>query len=120
MWSWLFGNSKNAEKVVDGVSNGFDMMFFTDEEKSIASQKVLDFKIEYAKHTQSQSIARRVIAFIVAGIWGVLVLIAVGLYFVSVEASNFVFSVIKDVVNPPFMIITAFYFMAHIAGKFTK
>ncbi len=117
MWSWLFGNSDSANKVVDGVSSGLDMMFFTDEEKSIASQKVLDFKIEYAKATQNQSVARRIIAFIVCGIWGFLNISAVAMYFISETSSKFIFEVIKENINTPFMIIVGFYFAAHIVGK---
>jgi len=120
MWSWLFGNSKNTEKVVGGVVDGLDAMFFTDEEKSVAAQKVLDFKIEYAKHTQNQSVARRVIAFIISGLWGALNLIAVALYFISEPASQFVFKVIESNINVPFMIVVGFYFAAHVVGKLSK
>ena len=120
MWSWLFGNSESSNKVVDGVVNGVDAMFFTDEEKSVANQKVLDFKIEYAKHTQNQSIARRVIAFIVSGLWGALNLLAVALYFISEPASQFVFKVISENINVPFMIVVGFYFAAHVVGKLGK
>ena len=120
MFNWLFGNSNSASKVVDGVVNGLDALIFTDEEKSIASQKVLDFKIEYAKHTQNQSIARRVIAFIVSGLWGALNLFAVGLHFFSVPGSEFVFKVISENINTPFMIIVGFYFAAHVVGKLGK
>ena len=120
MFGWLFGNSDSANKVVDGVVSGVDAMFFTDEEKSVAAQKVLDFKIEYAKHTQNQSVARRVIAFIVSGIWGFLNLLAVALYFLSEPASQFVFKVINENINVPFMIVVGFYFAAHIAGKIGK
>lgn len=120
MWSWLFGNSSAAEKVVDGVSNGLDMLMFTDEEKAIASQKVLDFKIEYAKHTQNQSIARRVIAFSITGLWALLNLFAVALYFISEPASKFIFEVLKENINTPFMIVVGFYFAAHVVGKLGK
>lgn len=119
-FSWLTGGGETVEKVVDGVSSGLDMMFYTDEEKSIAAQKVLDFKIEYAKHTQNQSIARRVIAFIVSGLWGVLNLFAVTLYFISEPSSQFVFKVINENINTPFMIIVGFYFAAHVVGKLGK
>ena len=119
-FSWLTGNSNTAEKVVDGVSSGLDMMFFTDEEKSIASQKVLDFKIEYAKATQNQSIARRVIAFAITGVWVFLNLLAVTLYFISEASSKFIFEVLKENINTPFMIVVGFYFAAHVVGKLSK
>ena len=120
MFSWLLGNSKAAETVVDGVSNGLDAMFFTDEEKSQANQKVLDFKIEYAKHTQNQSIARRVIAFIVSGVWGLLsLLVVVAGYFDRSKGSfaEFVSGFMAENIHTPFMIVLGFYFAAHVAGK---
>ena len=120
MFGWLFGNSDSANKVVDGVVSGIDSMFFTDQEKSIASQKVLDFKIEYAKHTQNQSIARRVIAFAITGLWAILNLLAVALWFISEPASKFIFEVLKENINVPFMIVVGFYFAAHIVGKIGK
>ena len=120
MWGWLIGNSDSAGKAVDGVIDSLDALIFTDEEKSIASQKVLDFKIEYAKHTQNQSIARRVIAFVITGVWATLNLFAVTLYFFNESASKFVFDVLKENINVPFMIVVGFYFAAHVVGKLSK
>ena len=119
-FSWLTGGGETAGKVVEGVSSGIDMMFYTDEEKAIASQKVLDFKIEHAKHTQNQSIARRVIAFSITGLWAFLNLLAVALYFISESASKFIFEVLKENINTPFMIVVGFYFAAHVVGKLGK
>lgn len=116
--SWLTGNSSAAEKAVDGVVDGLDALIFTDEEKSIANQKVLDFKIEYAKHTQNQSISRRVITIAVSSMW-----IIVGLAILIAKAcgfggfATFATEFMKDVVMQPFSIIVGFYFLAHIVGK---
>ncbi len=38
--SFLTGESKTAEKVVDGAISGIDAMFFTAEEKAVANQKI--------------------------------------------------------------------------------
>ena len=62
MFSWLFGNAKSVDKAVDAVINTGDALFFTDEVKSVASQKILDWKIRYAEATQNQSISRRIIS----------------------------------------------------------
>lgn len=119
-FSFLTGGSKTAEKVIDGVSSGIDMAFFTDEEKSIASRAVLDWKLEYAKATAGQSISRRVIAFIVSGLWAFLIIISVVAGLINgkdSESVKFLFEIMKDIVNPPFMIILGFYFLAHVVGK---
>lgn len=118
--SWLTGNSKSAEKAVDGVVNGVDAMFFTAEEKAAAMQQAFALKIDFAKHTAFMSISRRVIVCMVTALWGVMVilLVAFGLIF-GKDSSSFtlLFEVMKDIVNPPFMIIVAFYFMSQLASK---
>ena len=118
MFGWLLGNSKAADKAVDGIYNGLDMAIYTDEEKAIANNKILDFKIEYAKATQGQSISRRVIAFGVTFMWvlvGLLSLAANGAGFTAF--SEYAMRFLVDVVMQPFSIIVAFYFLAHVVGK---
>jgi len=119
-FSFLTGGSKTAEKVVDGVSSGLDAMFFTDEEKSVASQKILDWKLAYAKATAGMSISRRIIVCAVVTLWAflVLLLIAIGLILGGKHANvEFLFLVMKDIVAIPFSIIITFYFLAHVVGK---
>ncbi len=114
----LFGGGKTTDKIVDGVIDGVDAMFFTDEEKSVANQKVLDFKLEWMKATQGQNIARRIIAVGVTAMWLLAGLIILGAQaFGHVEFSKFAFTYLKDVVSTPFAIIIGFYFAAHIMGK---
>ena len=122
-FSWLTGESKSVEKAVDGVYNGLDMAFYTDEEKAIANHKILDFKIRHAEATKKESIARRVISFIVSGVWAVIVLMmVVAGYFDRGENSFSVYlkSVLVDVVNEPFGYIIMFYFAAHIVKGLSK
>ena len=118
--SFLTGESKTAEKVVDGAISGIDAMFFTEEEKSIANQKILDWKLNYAKATQGMSISRRIITFSVSFVWLLLVLILVVIGLVSggeSEGVKFMYKVMTDVVMQPFSIIVGFYFLAHVVGN---
>ena len=120
LFSWLTGNSSAAEKAVDGVVSGVDALFYTDEEKANAMQKAFALKIDFAKHTAFMSISRRVIVCMVTALWGIMVilLVAFGLMFGKDSSSfNLLFEVMKDIVNPPFMIIVAFYFMSQLASK---
>mgnify|MGYP000035117973 CR=1 FL=1 len=122
-FSWLFGNSTSSDKAVGAISDRLDNAFYTDQEKAAASQKIFDLKIEYAKHTQNQSIARRVIAFIVSGLWGFIVLCAaIGGYFDNTKDSwaAYLMTLLDSTVNQPFMIILGFYFLAHVVGKIGK
>ena len=121
--SFLSGSSKTAEKVVDGVSSGIDMMFYTDEEKAIANQKVLEWKLDYASKTSGMSISRRVITFTISAAWLALVLltVAVGLLQGGESASvKFLMKIMTDVVMQPFSIIVGFYFLAHVVGNARK
>jgi hypothetical protein len=118
--SWITGESKAAEKAIDGVTNGLDAMFFTDEEKSVANQKVLDFKLKWAQATSGQNLARRYISLLVVALWVLLVVLTVFLKLIGSESSQFVFDMLKDVVNNPFMMIIGFYFLAHVTKGLGK
>ena len=113
--SWLFGNSSAADKAVDaGVDTG-DALFYTEEEKAIASQKILDFKIEYARHTQNQSVSRRIITVAVSAMWIMVGICTLAAQFLGLsEFSDYAVKFFTDVVMQPFSIVVAFYFLAHI------
>ena len=121
MFNWLFGNSGAAEKAVDAVINTGDALWFTDEERSIAAQKILDFKIEYAKVTQNQSISRRIISVAVSVMW-----MGVGIGILTAKAlgadafAEYAFKFMVDVVMQPFSIIVGFYFLAHVVKGLGK
>ena len=115
LWGWLTGGSKAVEKGLDMVDKGIDMVWFTPEEKSIAGQKKLDWKLEWIKATGPQSKARRYIAYAIVGLWTYLVIMAVHLrLFGYKEQADFLFTVLRDVVNWPFIAVMSFYFAAHV------
>jgi hypothetical protein len=121
--SFLTGQSSTAEKVVSGAISGIDAMFYTDEEKSVANQKILDWKLSYASATQGMSISRRVITFTISAAWLLLVLltVAVGLLLGGDSAQvKFLMAIMTEVVMQPFSIIVGFYFLAHVVGSARK
>ena len=123
IFSFLTGSSATAEKVVDGAISGLDAAFFTDEEKSVASQKILDWKLQYATATQGMSMSRRVITFAVSAAWLFLVLltVAIGLTFGGKsDEVGFLMKIMTDVVMQPFSIIVGFYFLAHVVSNARK
>lgn len=118
-FSWLTGSSDTANKVVDSAVSGLDVMFFTDEEKSQASQKVLDWKLKYLKATAPQNVARRAIAIMVVALWMFLILLGVGMEMLGAHGiSKFIFDTLTENVNTPFGIIIGFYFAAHVVRGF--
>ena len=117
LFSWLTGGGETAGKVIDTVSNGLDMAFYTDEEKSQHNLKVLDFKIKWMKATSGQDLARRLIAVGVVGLFIVAVAMIIISWPFMPEYSKFIFEVMKDLVLVPFSAIIIFYFGGHAVGK---
>lgn len=120
MFSWLTGNSDATEKAVEGVSSLLDNAFYTDQEKGEVRLKMVDFHIRFAEATQHMSISRRIITIVVTAMWAlvVLILLILGIVFGKDAASvKFVFDTMKDIVNPPFMIIVGFYFLSQVVSK---
>ena len=118
IFDWITGGGKVAEQVVGAAIKTGDALFFTDEEKSVANMKRLDWTLAYLKTTSGQNVARRMIAVGVVGLWVALILVAcVFGYWDRSEGSYsmWVFDVIKDALNNPFMIIIGFYFMTSLA-----
>jgi hypothetical protein len=118
MWNFvkgIFGSSDTVNKGMDMVSSGIDMAIFTEEEKSIANQKILDWKLKWISATGAQSVARRVISYVIVSLWAFMVVLGVGLSLLDMpEKSDFIFKVLSDIINYPFMLIIGFYFAAHI------
>ena len=118
MWGvikgWL-GSSELVEKGLDMVDRGLDMAIYTGEEKAIAGQKILDWKLNWIKATGAQSVARRVIAFAVVGIWAYLVLLGVHLHIAGfTKEATFIFKILSDIVTNPFLMVMGFFYAAHL------
>jgi hypothetical protein len=118
MWnviSGIFGKGDTVEKGLDMAGKGLDAMFFTDEEKSVANQTILDWKLKWISATGAQSVARRVIAYVIVALWSFMVVLGVGLELLDATTkSRFIFEVLRDILNWPFITIIGFYFAAHM------
>ncbi len=114
----LFSSKTIIETAAKGAYNGIDMSVFTEEEKAKAQQKLLDWMLEYNKATAPQNLSRRYIAIIVTALWSVMVATYVILGIIGFDQqAKFIYSALNDIVNPPFMIVAGFYFLAHVVGK---
>lgn len=116
----IFGSSKNTETIVSGAVAGMDKLIFTDEEKADANAKLGEWYLKYLEATQPQNLARRFIAIIVVLLWAVIVLTGIASNYFSESFSAYVFTILADVVNAPFMIIIGFYFATHAIRAFNK
>jgi len=79
----LFGGSKAGEKIIDGVSNGIDKLFYTDEEKAEAASKArtegMTVYMEWLRSTSGSRLARRLLALGTFSIWSLEHISALGL-----------------------------------------
>jgi len=116
----IFGRPEDASKIIDGATAGLDKIFFTKEERADANQKLSDWYLKYLAATEGQNLARRFIALLVVGLWVVLILFGVVVRYFSVDYSEFVFTVLVEVVMQPFSIIIAFYFLTHTVRTYMK
>lgn len=125
----IFGSSKNTETIVDGAVSGLDKLFYTDEEKADARKDMREWWLKYLTATQPQNVSRRFIAIVVTLLWAFLVLLGIAAYMVAylltpegaevnAQMSQFIFSVLTDVVMVPFAGIMAFYFAAHVVRQY--
>ena len=112
-WKNLFSSSETVNKTVDAVINTGDALFFTDEEKSQASQKKLDWVLKYHEASKGSNLARRLLAVMIVGTFLALVVICALLILVkSPDRFEQMFNLVKDTLMQPVSIIIAFYFLS--------
>ena len=114
--SFLTGSKKamdTAGNVVDGVISGIDKLWFTDEEKSQASVKVLDVVIERVKLAVSESsvrsMTRRIMAIMFCGTFLFLLLMTAFVYPWFKDWAEHLFEC-AIVLKNPIIAIIIFYF----------
>ena len=113
----LTSTHESVNTVTKGIYNGLDKAFFTDEERSVANQKILDFELRMAEATAPQNRARRLIAVEVTRAWFIMLFITAGFsVFGTAEAAKQLYELMLVAVTPPFTIIVSFYFYKRIRG----
>ena len=116
----IFTKPEDATKIIDGAVSGLDKMFFTQEEKAEANQKLSEWYLKWLAATDSQSIARRFIAMVVVLLWAALIVFGVAIRWFHETMSDFIFEVLTEVVMTPFSIVIGFYFLTHAVRAYTK
>ena len=104
---------ETAGKVVDGVISGVDKLFFTDEEKTEASQKAMDSIYSFIKTTMDESsirsITRRVLAVEVVSAFVFLLLAGAIIYILNPTWAAHVLDCAKALSNLV-LAVSVFYF----------
>jgi len=120
-WSSIFSGSETVNKTVDAVINTGDALFFTDEERSVASQKKLDWALKFHEASKGSNVARRLLAVMVTGVFlGLVVLCAILILVKSADRFNLMFDLITNTLATPVSVIVGFYFMSGMVRDYTK
>lgn len=123
---WLTGGAKSTDKVIDGIINTGDKMFYTEEEKTefdlnrqqlwLEAQKVLVNESSY------RAVNRRVVAWSVIIMTTLLTLLTVSSYKMGgVEFAMFIKQTAVDFNWPwAFFGVIGFYFGPHLLSSLNK
>ena len=110
----LFAGPDTAGKIVDAGIKGLDAAWFTAEEKA-------EFTLKYMLATQSQNVARRLIALLVIAVFLFLLILAAAVYPISPDYSGFIMTKVVDAkLSTITGIIIGFYFLTHATRELKK
>ena len=123
----LFGGADNLGKVAvkgaEGIYNGLDKLFYTDEEKAEARIKAGQLYLDFIKaaydENSTRSVTRRWLAFIVVGPMMICFVAGIIVFFFNVGASEYMSSMFEKLV-PWGGGILMFYFGPHIVSSLKK
>lgn len=120
-WNNIFKSKDNVKTIVDGGMSLIDNAFYTKQEKAENKGKMLGWYLEYLKTTNPQNKARRTIAFLVVGLWVLLILVGVTAKgFEQTGFATYIFDTLNENVNQPFLLIVGFYFAVHLIRGWKK
>lgn len=129
LFSRIFGTEKAITKTIDTATKAFDALVFTDEEKSKAAAQdraeARKMVVEWMRTTSGQHLSRRFLAVLIATVWVVQYLSALGLHVAAVwvdepgklQASAGLIAEASQQMNGAVMLILAFYFAAPHMGQ---
>lgn len=88
----LFGTSAAGERIVDGVANAADKLFYTDEEKAeaAAAARTEGYQVymKWLESTSGSRIARRLLALSVTGVWMLEHIASVGFHITAIFSDS--------------------------------
>lgn len=126
--SAILGAPKVVDTVADTVKSGMGMLdnaFYTDQEKAVDAGKIMEtwLKIQGATASENsiRSITRRILAWLIMGVFLFLVVSACVIWRFSPEWAMYIKSIIVDVqIGYLAMIVGFFYFGAYSVGQYMK
>ena len=132
-WARLWGSPDAVKDVIDVVRDAGDALFYTKEEQAADrasdTTEARNVFLEWIKNSQGQNLARRVIAFAIAGAWLVIKLAGSGLAIAAIWSDSSSDDIAKssDILDqfssdmtPAVMLILGFYFAAPHMGRIAE
>lgn len=117
--SFLTGNSKSVDKVIDAGINGMDKLVFTDEEKADYNRALQKLSLKFveltANESTAQSISRRMICLPVVYSWLACIFMNIAAGFFDKEIAALTQAV--TVLETPAFVAIGFYCARHIAAS---
>ena len=120
--SFLTGNSKSVDKIVDAGINGVDALFYTEEEKAQNRVKMQELYHKYveiaANESTTQSISRRMICLPVVYAWLLLIFLNVGITIFLPDLNTSIIMQSIGYMNTPALASIGFYVGRHLVSDF--
>lgn len=114
----IFTNDGVVETTADGIYNGIDKSWFTQEEKSEAYRELLALWLRMLEGTADWNVARRMLAAKIVDLWVFYVLLTTLVILLDAEQSENILQILLDVIQPSFMLVVGFYFLKRfLPGK---
>lgn len=117
----LFSAPEVIGKTTDAVIATGDALVFTDEEKSVANQKILDWMLKFHEASKGSNIARRFISIMFTLVFLTLVIAcAILVGFGLSETADRLLELIVETLGTPMAMIIGFYFFSGYVRDFSQ
>jgi len=125
-WLTSLFSSKAGNLIDDsvrGVGSWIDEQQFTDEEKSVANQKMLNFRMDVLTKTADEStirsISRRILAWSVTGVFLTLIMLSAAGTILGMSWAEGIFLIAQSIYTS-FLAVMSFYFVSQIGNSWIE
>lgn len=119
-WKNLFSAPEVVSKATDAVINTGDALVFTEEERSEANMRQLEWVLEFHKASTGSNLARRWIAVMTTAIFLLLVVMTAILTVLGWGNTEALMGLISETLVVPMGLIMGFYFTSGIVRDYRK
>ena len=121
IWAGIFSAPEIVSKATDAIINTGDALVFTEEERSKANMKKLEWVLKFHEASKGSNIARRWIAIIITSLFAISIFTIIVM--ILIDATSRVIALqalLADVLVLPMSMIFGFYFGTSIIRDWPK